>query len=412
MSQVSFIAACGASELSANAYVVQAHGHRLLLDAGAVQGQSPDWVDQIAAPDICWVSHAHWDHLGSLGPLKARFPRLECLSSVPTRRLASIALATAGLDPQRAHALALQLRGVPMRRYVELSSILDTPAAKKFRMMVFPAGHIPGAGMVVVEIDVGGERPFRLLYTGDFCGHDQPAVPGALFPKTGADFSIDVMIMEGVLATQKGLDELDYTEQFAKLERIVGARQGGALIGVSSLGEAAQLVAGLVEAGIRPTVHRMLESVLEAAGVGLAEMDGADEAQCRQALEAGKVVIAPGEQLGRSTPAGRLVSAIAERDDGVIVVLNRAHKKSTAGRILSGRHTNLSASAEHVQLPNHAPRHQLTGAVKAIDPARVVLVHGHRSQLFALKRAIAATGFAGAIDVPENGEMIDLVADR
>ncbi len=196
MSEVSFEAACGASELSANAYVVQAHGCRLLLDAGARQNRAPGWIDDIDAPDACWLSHAHWDHLGALGPLKARWPRLACLATERTRRLARHALALGGLDRGRASALASQLQSVPYRRYFELSSYTDSPGAQKFRAMVFEAGHIPGAGMLLVEIEVGDERPFRLLYTSDFCGHDQPGVPGALFPQTGDAFPVDVMVME------------------------------------------------------------------------------------------------------------------------------------------------------------------------------------------------------------------------
>jgi Cft2 family RNA processing exonuclease len=408
MSEVSFKAACGASELSANAYVVQAHGCRLLLDAGAKQGERPAWVDQITAPDLCWISHAHWDHIGALGQLKARFPRLPCLSSAPTRRLGQVALAQAGLDSSRASALASQLQSVPVRRYFELSTLLDNQAAEKFRAMVFPAGHIPGAGMLLVEIEVGDDRPFRLLYTGDFCGHDQPGVPGALFPRTGADFPIDAMVMEGVLATQKSLDELDYTQQFNRLKELVVGHKGAAIIGVSTLGEAAQVVVGLVDAGVRPLVHRLLEAVLEAAGIDQASFDTGDEARCRQALAAGRVVVAPGEQLQRGTPAGRLVDAVVRRDDGLVVVLNRVHNKSVAGRLLRGQPAELSAQIEHLHLPNHAPRHQLVGAVQAINPARLVLVHGHRSHLFALKRAVKSSGFGGTIDVPGNDETIDL----
>ncbi|WP_168210910.1 MBL fold metallo-hydrolase [Persicimonas caeni] len=390
MSEISFEAACGAAELTANAYLVQAHGVRLLLDAGARQNRAPAWLDALEAPDACWLSHAHWDHLGALGPLKARWPRLTCLATSQTRRLARHALALGGLDGDRASALASQLQSVPERQYFELSTYADNPAAQKFRAMVFEAGHIPGAGMLLVEVDVGQERPFRILYTSDFCGHDQPGVPGALFPRTGQAFPIDVMVMEGVLATRKEYDEVSYADEWARFQQWTANRTGGALVAVSTLGEAAQVVSGLVEAGERPVVHRMLEPVVGKL-VDKQSVEFGDETHARRALGLGKVVVAPGEGLQRSTPAGRLADAA-----GAVAVLNRKPRRKAA------------APSERFLLGNHAPRGQLVGAVNAVNPSKVILVHGHKSQLFSLKRAIEKSGYAGEVLIPKTGETVPL----
>lgn len=386
--------------MTANAYFVQAHGFRLLLDAGARQNREPAWLEGLDAsevPDACWLSHAHWDHLGALGPLKVRWPRLACVATSATRQLARQAFELGGLDRDRASALASQLQSVPQRRYFELSSFSDNAAARKFRAMVFPAGHIPGAGMLLVEIEVGRDRPFRLLYTSDFCGHDQPGVPGALFPRTGEAFPIDVMVMEGVLATRKEYDDISYSEEWGRFESWVAdqsAGRRGALVAVATLGEATQVVTGLVEAGERPVVHRMLQPVV-------GEQQGAefgDESSCRRALDLGKVVVVPGEQLHKSTPAGRL----AGHGSAPIAVFNRVHGRSPAGRFVK------KGRAERFLLGNHAPRGQLVGAVQAVDPAKVVLVHGRKSHLFSLKRAIEKAGSGGEVLVPQNHETVQL----
>lgn len=434
MEKIIFEAASGASEIGANAYIIEAGGRRLLLDAGARQpGKSstaaaPAWVQNIARPDTCWISHAHWDHLGGLGALKSRFPRLACFSAPGTRRLAKLALKRAGGRSSNESALAAQLNRVASREYFDplryspsnKSVGADTGAEAKFRAISFPAGHIAGAELLLLEIDRGSTRPFRILYTGDFCGHDQVLRKGALFPQTGADFPVDVMIMEGVLATQKEADSIDYAEQMRGLcESLGGASGHPALVGVARLGSAAEVVAGLLDAGVAHLVHEALEDVLKiafgAAGRSdaLGRLKFVDERGCARGLLAGEAVVAPGEQYGRGTPAGRLLHEVLENPEASVICLNRPYSKSVAGKLLKPAKKKLSgksirAHIAHSMLPNHAPRHQLIDAARAVNPARLVLVHGHRSQLFSLKRAIEKAGFSGAIEVPKNGERLRL----
>ncbi|MFW5968540.1 MAG: MBL fold metallo-hydrolase RNA specificity domain-containing protein, partial [Persicimonas sp.] len=312
------------------------------------------------------------------------------------------------------------LQVVGWRRYFDAGRIAAHPAADGVRLMVFPAGHIPGAAMILVEVDRGDQRPFRLLYTGDFCAHDQPLVEGALFPKTGESFPIDVLVMEGVLATNEEADRADYGAELRRCVREVRDHNGATLIGVSTLGEAAPVLKALADAGSRPVVHRALEPVLQAVWPGWsdASMSVVDEAEARRAFEAKRIVVAPGDQFEENSPAGRLVASAAARPDGLIVVLNRAHKGTVAGQLcaadrranvdIGARQIRLEARVERFLLVNHAPRGQLVAAARAVDPDRLVLVHGKRSRLFALGRAIDKAGFGGQIDVPETGERLDL----
>jgi Cft2 family RNA processing exonuclease len=443
MTEVIFKAACGGAELSANAYILQVGGCRVLLDAGARQpGASSknadpstitSWVERIERPDLCWISHVHWDHIGALGALKSRFPRLRCLASSATRRLGAQVLENPG-DRSGGSALASQLQSVASRRYFDMarfcdagSRLNDNKQAPKFRAMSFPAGHIAGAEMLLIEVEDETPRPFRILYTGDFCGHDQALTPGALFPRTGPDFPIDALVMEGVLATNKAYDGVDYAEQMRGLcELVRGAAGRPVLIGAARLGSAAEVVAGLSGDGIAFTVHQALEPIVRIAfkaggrDAELAGLDFADERRCEHALAAGKTVVAPGEQFQRRSPAGRLLAGVVGRPEATVVLINRAYPSSVAGKLLAaasdgeksirpGRRTvEVRARVARFLLPNHAPRRQLIEAARAVDPARLVLVHGHRSQLFALKRAIEKAGFTGRIDVPRNGEALVL----
>lgn len=442
MAEITLQPLSGGAELSANAYLLEVAGVRLLLDAGAVEpGKStsrtsaaPGWVDAIASPDLCWLSHAHWDHLGAIAALKARFPRLGLFCAPATRRLAEIALKTNKDRGRAASALAAGLQTVDELVYFDpllfsasahhstRDALSDNAASPRFRAMCFPAGHIPGAQMLLVEVDRPGEDvrsaaqpPFRLLYTSDFCGHEQPLTPGALFPATGPDFQVDVMLMEGVLATQPAYDQVDYGAQATGLVDEVVQASGAVLIGVSRLASAAEVVALLVERGVPCVVHHALHPVIQ-IGFGafgrdaaLSQVEWGDEQACARALFARRTVVAPGEDLGRGTPAGRLRLDLQRCEAASVIVLNRVRAASPAGKLLAAGQKGQSAPrVAHFLLPNHAPRRQLIEAALAVNPRRLLLVHGHRSQLYSLKRAIEKAGFRGQVEVPENGAVLSL----
>lgn len=438
MSEIIFYALAGASELGANAYLIRAGGFRLLLDAGAAEPRrgaktktkrpEPDWVQTTPQPHICWISHAHWDHIGALAALKARFPRLSCLSSQPTRALGAHALLargeSAGRSATRGAALAAQLQALKSREYFELADFLSSAerrallkesgadAPPGLRAMSFPAGHIPGARMLLVEVARPDKAaPFRLLYTGDFCGHDQPLVDGALFPRTGPDFAIDALIMEGVLATQRGADQITYAGELARLVSWLKARgPHPALVGAARLGSAAQIICALLDAGVDFAAHSALQDIsdvsFKAAGrrADLAAVEFLDERGLTQALSANRLVIAPGERFERGSPASRLLEKVRGYKNARVAVLNRAYPRSPAGKLLrAAKKKSTELQVERFLLPNHAPRGQLIEAVCALNPARLILVHGHKSQLFALKRALQKAGYTGQVDIPQNG---------
>lgn len=439
MSEITLQVLAGGAELSANAYLLKAMGKHLLLDAGAPEpGKSAAgalaWVEALEAPDACWISHAHWDHLGALGALRARFPRLACVCAPATRDLAELVLKS---DKERARhpaALAAGLQTVSERVYFDPMAFAapperrardessDNAAPPRFRAMSFPAGHIPGAQMLLVEVERPGEdagtaarQPFRLLYTADFCGHDQPLTPGALFPRTGAQFQVDVMLMEGVLATQLQYDQVDYGAQADALVEEVRRGEGAVLIGVSRLASAAQVVGLLAQRKVPCVVHHALQPVVgvafRAAGcdAALELVEFADERACSRALFAQKTVIAPGEDLARGTPAGRLLLELERCEGGAVLVLNRVRAASPAGKLLAaGKGGRAAQHVAHFLLPNHAPRSQLIAAALAVNPRRLLLVHGHRSQLYSLKRAIEKAGFRGTVEVPETGAELPL----
>ncbi|MGM0555296.1 MAG: MBL fold metallo-hydrolase [Myxococcota bacterium] len=424
MSNLTLEILTGGRELSANAFLLRVDHTTLILDAGALHGRSPKWVEQAGEPSAVWLSHVHWDHFGAVRDLRARYPRLPMLATSTTRALAEPALKFGGLDAGRAEAIASTIQRIGLDEYADLSHWSDTSGAEKFQLYPLRGGHIPGAAMLLVEIDLGGEQPHRVLYTSDFCCHDQPLTEPALVPKGTDEFRIDTLIIEGVLATHEDADSVDVSEEFKRLVHAVEAHEGPVLIGAPTLGLGPEVIAALADAGQAVVAHEMFESVLDACAPSASwreRVSFADESACRMGIDAGATVVAPGEQYRNHSAAYRLLPDALRRDDGLVVVLNRARENKLSGRLVRtdvGGKIPMSkgvvmkeAQTHHALLPNHAPRWQIIEAVKSVDPARVVLVHGHQSQLFTLRRAMRKAGVECEICVPGSGDVVELGGD-
>ncbi|MFU8803884.1 MAG: MBL fold metallo-hydrolase [Bradymonadaceae bacterium] len=429
MARVEFISHSGAGQAGANAFELRLGERRLLLDCGATSRARPKWIDAIDGVDAIWLSHVHWDHVGSLSHAVAGYPRVPLLAGTETADLLPFALKAAwGNDPQgekRGAAIAGRVQKIAELKF---TPILDSAAGSKvpgINIMRFPAGHTLGASMLLVEWERETQRPFRVLYTGDFCTHDQVLVKGALIPRVGPDFEIDVLMSEGILGTDLEADGLEYTDEAHRLAADMGANQGPRLLAVSPLGEAFEALAILIAAGHKPFVHDWLQPLFEIwrerfpDELSLLENRFVDAAQARQLLQGGQIVAAAGEQLQTSSTAGRLALEIAHLDDAFIAVFNRVSPNTPAGLALAaprgqqldwkGRPIIVRAQFAHYRLLNHAPRWQILATIKALAPRQVIFVHGKKGALHALSRALISGGFDGDVHIPQNREIISLL---
>lgn len=411
----------GGAELGGVALRVDCGETSILLDCGIGGEEDRSWLRKLDGLDGVWVSHAHLDHCGALGGLFEGRPTLKGWCAPDTRSLLEHSLSHLDdVDSERAADLADAFREIPFRRYVDLSP----RTADDVRVMAFRAGHVLGAGMLLVEF--GTEDPFRIVYTGDFCCHDQPVVPGAHLPRPGEDFEVDLLVMEGVLATDEEADAVDVDREWGRVREFAGT-ENPTLVAANPLGEAVEAAAALADSPTECVVASSMEPVfdcyvrstnveIDASILRFAESEGLEAA-----LERGATVIAPGDQLEQGTPSRRLAARLVGDVGAHIAVFNRAYASTLAGRLVDvergesirmfggdDRPTTLRAEVERFVLPNHAPRWQLVETVRALQPEEVVLVHGRRSRLHALRRAVKAEKMGAAIRVPENGETLRL----
>lgn len=424
-----FLSLAGARQLAANAYLLRGPWGALLVDAGASLPRDAAWIEKLeSAPDAVMLTHAHADHIGALPDLLERFPGQQLFASRGTRDLAEVALAgllrSRGVDKQlatdRSTAIASCVRSVPMMRPISLS-LADRQQASA-TLTLYPCGHILGAASMQLDMEFGSK--FHTIYfLLDFCAHAQPLTPRASFPVPSPERPIDTLVMESVLATDRQADSIDYDKELARLLTWVGARDGACLLALATLGEAPEVAGALIDAGHEVVIHEHLEPIVrlwfENAAREVSSITFASQSDCASALEVGAVVIAPGEHLDQGTPARALSEPWIGVEGARIGIMNSLRHRSFAGRLFSTKEGGAikkekrkrirRATVERFVLPNHAPRWAMLGAVRALSPARVLLVHGQKKAQDALERALREDGYEGEILIPEIDVPISLV---
>lgn len=408
-----FISHTGAEAGQPNIHELRWSSGRIWLDCGAGGGGGPT-VGQLEAPDAVWISHAHGDHCGGLLQLVADRPGVELLATETTGRLLKFALAGGGSSStkrRRAEAIGRQVTTVPTGRFRAV------PGVDGARIMALPAGHVPGAAMAVVDIEAGDEST-RLLYTGDFCTHDQAVVDGAGIPHFADGPPVDAVVSEAMLANDEEADEVVWAREADGLVQAVDETDGPVVVGVGAIGESTEVAALLAGAGETVMVDDYLRPVFEACRAELDEVWPSlifgDRSRMKGRLRGRGTVVAVGDQFRSNTTAGRMAGPLIDDETATIAVLNRARSSTGAGRLVAadrgeaiewaGRRRSLKARVVHRRLVNHAPRWQLAGFIKGVGAPKTLLVHGPTGSRWGLKRALGKRGFDGSVEVVERGE--------
>lgn len=186
----------GGQCVGASCYYLKLGGHSLLLDCGIGSngGASyhPDFfgllqtgtVQSLNQISSVFISHAHLDHVGALGYFMRQVPAASVYMTALTRGLAEKQLWQYGrnFSPVR-----MQQQCVDVAYGQEI-------VCKDFRVNFLPAGHVPGAMMMLFSY--GGRH---ILYTGDYSLSDSPLTMAAAIPPE----EIDTLIICGLHARHR-----------------------------------------------------------------------------------------------------------------------------------------------------------------------------------------------------------------
>ena len=178
-------------------------------------------------------------------------------------------------------------------------------------------------------------------------------------------------------------------------------RAGGVVLTPDAWGMLHSVLGLCHELNIEPVVHD--RAVLDLPSITWPVRMG-NTRQCKDALMAGEVVVVPGTQMTQGGASHQVVLSALGAPEITVVVFNQPQTGSLADALLKRRGESVKVGRQrhvclvdvaHIEIANHAPLDDLVRAVMILNPARVVLVHGTRRGLNALRRQIKQAGFEG-----------------
>lgn len=224
----------GAAEtVTGSCHMIESGGHRILIDCGMFQGSKTEKeLNYRAFPfdargiDALILTHAHIDHSGLVPKLVKDGFTGPIFASAPTIDLCKVML------PDSAHIQEMEVEQLNRRNkrrgrqeVTPIYTLLDAMEAVKqmrtarlgewqdaapgFRFRLWNAGHLLGSASVEVEA-AGGERPVRILFSGDL-GPDNKL----LQPEPQAPAGWDHVVME---STYGDTDRQEVTESRRRAE--------------------------------------------------------------------------------------------------------------------------------------------------------------------------------------------------
>ncbi|KAF2683762.1 hypothetical protein K458DRAFT_389688 [Lentithecium fluviatile CBS 122367] len=245
--ELMFLCLGGGNEVGRSCHIIQYKGKTVMLDAGvhpAYEGLSAmPFYDEfdLSTVDVLLISHFHVDHAASLPyvlaktnfkgrvfmthPTKAIYKWL-IQDSVRVGNISSSSETKVQMYTEQDH-----LNTFPM---IEAIDFYTTHTIAGIRITPYPAGHVLGAAMFLIEI-----AGLKTLFTGDYSREDDRHLVSASVPK---DVKVDVLITESTFGISMHTPRVQREAQLMKSITDVLNRGGRALLPVFALGRAQELL--------------------------------------------------------------------------------------------------------------------------------------------------------------------------
>ncbi|KAH5405722.1 hypothetical protein HBI23_090200 [Parastagonospora nodorum] len=245
--ELMFLCLGGGNEVGRSCHIIQYKGKTVMLDAGmhpAYEGLSAmPFYDEfdLSTVDVLLISHFHVDHAASLPYVLAKTNfKGRVFMTHPTKAIYkwliqdSVRVGNMSSSSEtkiQMYTEADHLNTFPM---IEAIDFYTTHTVSGVRITPYPAGHVLGAAMFLMEI-----AGLKILFTGDYSREDDRHLVSASVPP---GVKVDVLITESTFGISTHTPRVEREAQLMKSITDVLNRGGRALLPVFALGRAQELL--------------------------------------------------------------------------------------------------------------------------------------------------------------------------
>ncbi|QUC23795.1 uncharacterized protein UV8b_08036 [Ustilaginoidea virens] len=249
--ELMFLCLGGGNEVGRSCHIVQYKGKTVMLDAGqhpAYDGLAalPFYDDfDLSTVDVLLISHFHIDHAASLPYVLAKTNfRGRVFMTHPTKAIykwliqdsVRVGNTSANSTTQPVYTEQDHLNTFPQ---IEAIDYHTTHTISSIRITPYPAGHVLGAAMFLIEI-----AGLNIFFTGDYSREQDRHLVSAEVPK---GVKVDVLITESTYGIASHVPRLEREQALMKSITGILNRGGRALLPVFALGRAQELLLVLDE---------------------------------------------------------------------------------------------------------------------------------------------------------------------
>ncbi|EDU43222.1 Endoribonuclease YSH1 [Pyrenophora tritici-repentis] len=245
--ELMFLCLGGGNEVGRSCHIIQYKGKTVMLDAGmhpAHEGLSamPFYDDfDLSTVDVLLISHFHVDHAASLPYVLAKTNfKGRVFMTHPTKAiykwLIQDSVRVGNMSSNSETKIQMYTEADHLNTYPMIESIdfYTTHTVAGVRITPYPAGHVLGAAMFLMEI-----AGLKILFTGDYSREDDRHLVSASVP---AGVKVDVLITESTFGISMHTPRVEREAQLMKAITDVLNRGGRALLPVFALGRAQELL--------------------------------------------------------------------------------------------------------------------------------------------------------------------------
>ncbi|KAI1461223.1 beta-lactamase-like protein [Annulohypoxylon moriforme] len=244
--ELMFLCLGGGNEVGRSCHIIQYKGKTVMLDAG----QHPAYDGLAALPffddfdlstvDVLLISHFHIDHAASLPYVLAKTNfRGRVFMTHPTKAIYkwliqdSVRVGNTSSNPtsQPVYTEQDHLNTFPQ---IEAIDYHTTHTISSIRITPYPAGHVLGAAMFLIEI-----AGLNIFFTGDYSREQDRHLVSAEVPR---GIKVDVLITESTYGVSTHVPRLEREQALMKSITSILNRGGRVLMPVFALGRAQELL--------------------------------------------------------------------------------------------------------------------------------------------------------------------------